>query len=1006
MPQERSNYCLLIGLNPYKEASYSAVEISKRIDTKQKKWQKDSADNQNSLDRRFKASQLLNLVSDMREVMGSNAARSSEFESGRKLLQSKASKLKKDAIILHDGRILLLPGAEDELAKRLKWDDVNGAALITASGINPAKPPVPVAADIKVAYDKIAGVCCFTPMEVLNTLIEMPELEIGTNRLGLKATDDQIRTAFEAVEKRINTVRNGMIANQDAYIQCIRSLKMVLTPDEKLRLLIAYGRCQQALGPAMDTMDEDAGQPFTSNYLDSLLSIYARNAGVDTDLSIAILEEYCYRKRYLANFSRKDSQLTICPHCKGMIEDSEQTIYCPICGGAVKTVCPRCGMHQLSTNQRCVKCGFDFTSGLDSARKTEETIRAKVVSGAVREAAALVEKLHLDFPSFEDLDALQKLTSAATARYDATARRITDDYQVRNLYNLKTTAETVGKEFPNLLADPAVAAHYKEACSKVEEADRLCTEAAAKSGDEAMDLYIRAADRCPDHPDAMARMKDFPPDGPADATIQTREDTVVLRYAVPADRRGMTFCIYRCKGTLPEVDQSTVPLAEIPGGVFQDKTLDPGADYYYKVFAKRWGILSRDYASCGPAIVFREVESAVLDPVADGLLITYTAPRGCSRVRIWRKDGATTAGAGDEVEVQHDNTGKVNDRGLRGGVRYHYLFVAEYDVNGRIERSLGTEYVGETVRYPDPVIDLDIRWNKSDGSYTARWSSTENVALYTAPSKVKMFGTTVPMDDVESWMKKIEPLEIYKDGCRFELPDGAVMFVYPMIPLGRTAIRGRECMITNLRPFRDVEKRISGNECDISMTWPEGAESAIAVVGDKATNANSEHAEKITVSREGYEADRRIRVIMGAAKKKTVTLYAVYDINGAKMNSLGIVLDLYSGVCGKVKYTAKVDAPHSSKHDCQIIVSFDAPDQTAIPPMLMVLTREGIPLKATDGEVIWESDEPLSVTEGKATASFTVPREKSDIARMRLFFSNKEDYNLNRFIHPLYNRRE
>ena len=105
-----------------------------------------------------------------------------------------------------------------------------------------------------------------------------------------------------------------------------------------------------------------------------------------------------------------------------------------------------------------------------------------------------------------------------------------------------------------------------------------------------------------------------------------------------------------------------------------------------------------------------------------------------------------------------------------------------------------------------------------------------------------------------------------------------MIFLYPMVRIGRTAIRGREVMITNLRPFRDVEKKMDGGDCDITVTWPEGAESAIVVVSDPGAREDQPRSEKITVSRELYEKDGRIRILMGRSNKKTVTLLAVYDV--------------------------------------------------------------------------------------------------------------------------------
>lgn len=1002
MPRERESYCLLIGLNPFREDKYSATDITSKIKKKEEAWKKKAEDPQEALKRRFQFSAYAGMVPDMRSTMGSPVLRISEFEAGRKLLKAKASKLRKSAIILHDGSLYLIPGEQDNLAKRIKWDDVTGADILKVSGIVSAKMPRPVPSEIEVAYQKMSDVGLNTPAELLNTLIQMPELEIAINRLDKSCTPDQVRIAFDAVERRLNAIKAGKIPNQDAYIQAIRSLKLVLTPDEKLKMLATYGECMEAMAPAMETMDEDYGLPFTSEYLDNLLSIYANKNGADTQLSRSILEAYCCKKKYLANFSDKDSRLALCPTCKGMVAESDDSTFCPICGNPVRIVCPHCGTNQSVANKSCVRCGINLEGGLKSVRKIEDDIRRMIITGNSDGASKKLDELLEGYPSYPNNSELAKLVDRAVADLRAIRGKTMDDYKIRHFYDLKRVIEKGQKKFPSLLNDKGMAAMYKEACDKTADAERIILRAAAMTGDSAVDMYIQAADRCPDHPEIVVRLKDYPPEGPADATVQVRGDTVLVRFAVPEDRRGMTFCIYRGKDGLPDVGPSTVPLAEIPGSVFLDKTPDPGVDYYYKIYSKRWGILSREFAQYGPAMVLREVTDARLEPIEDGLRVSYVSPKGCSRVRIWRKEGSSAAGNADEIEIVHGNTGTVNDRGLKGDATYNYLFVAEYDVNGRTERSLGSVFSGKTVRYPAPVNDMEVGWNKSDGSYTARWGSKEHVVLYATPKKAKIFGSTMPMDDIEKWMTRVEPLETYDNGCRFDLPDGAVMFLYPMIPLGQTAVRGREVMIANLRPFRDVEKRMSGRDCDLTMTWPDGAESAVVMVSDSAAKADNAKSERITVSREGYEVDRKIRIPLGNSLKKTVTIYAVYGIDDKKLQSIGITLDIYSGVSNKVRYSMATENIKGQRKNVRVNINIECPDQSVVPRCVLVGVAKGIPLKMRDGEVLWDSEGAVRLAGGRATASFDLPKEKADLSRMRLFFPNREDYNLFRFVHPLY----
>ncbi|MDR0309318.1 MAG: hypothetical protein LBH88_00965, partial [Candidatus Methanoplasma sp.] len=428
-------------------------------------------------------------------------------------------------------------------------------------------------------------------------------------------------------------------------------------------------------------------------------------------------------------------------------------------------------------------------------------------------------------------------------------------------------------------------------------------------------------------------------------------------------------------------------------------------DSYYSVYSKRWGILSREAASCGPVIVFREVENVSIEPIEGGLRLIYEKPKGSSRIRIWRKEGTSAAGSGDEVEITHDGGTVIDDYGLKGGVKYHYLFVAEYKNKGRTERSMGTVFSYTATKFPEPVRDMEIRWNKADGSFTAKWKSREKVVLYSSPRKVNMYGRMVKLEDLNAWMKEIQPLETYENGMRFFLPDGAVQYIYPMVPAGKVAVRGKDIMVANLKPFRDMEKRMSGNDCDITMTWPTGAESAVFVIKESspASGPDDLDAERITVTRDAYNKDKMVRIPMGNSKKRVVTMYAVYDVGGERMTSRGMNFDIYSGACSKVRYSMAVEG--SSKTETKVLLSIETdPGIKEFPHVSAIAVKEGIPLKIWDGESIWASNRPIPITSGRATIVFTA-KDKIDISRVRLFFVSENDYNLFRFIHPLYKER-
>ena len=299
---------------------------------------------------------------------------------------------------------------------------------------------------------------------------------------------------------------------------------------------------------------------------------------------------------------------------------------------------------------------------------------------------------------------------------------------------------------------------------------------------------------------------------------------------------------------------------------------------------------------------------------------------------------------------------------------------------------------------PKPVNDLQVSWNKSDGTFTGKWSTDNPVKLYCSEKRYTIQGNMVKMEDIRSWMTEIKPIHEYVDGAKFSLPDGTVQYIYPIIPLGSMGIKGNEVMVTNMKPFRDVEKSLSNKDCILTMTWPDNAIAAKLVISTtEVKDYNDPTAEIVTVSKDEYDEDKLIRIPMGKSPKKCINIFATYKIDGETLLSRGIAIDVYSAECKKVRY--KVEA---GRKGATIDMSMDE-SISMLPEIVMVRTEVGIPLNKRDGEIVWSSNGPVQITGGKCklTADFKV---HSDIEHMRLFFSNEEDYHLFRFIHPLYNK--
>ncbi len=1004
MSDERENYCKLLGLNPFKIREYTEEDIAAQIRTTEERWTKE-AESQSDRTKKYEFSEYLRMMPDIRSTMDSPILREEEFESAKKILQRKATKIRRSAIILHDGGVVIPSKAAEDLASKLNWPGVDGRTIIQASGVKTVPTPHGTAISLTTAFRMLQELGCYTPHEFLNRLISMPELSLTLNNVDENTPYDDVRLTFDTVYRRLSNIKTGKIPNLDIYLQNVRGVKSSLATDDKFDELMEYCRCMKALAGAFEQMEEDAGMPFSRAYIDNLMVTYVNDTDANPELCIRLLEEKCINRLYPANFSEKDSGLGTCPHCRSLINTGPDSQFCPECGAAINAVCPACGTAQTAANNLWIKCGVELAPAMARAKAFEDSIFRLLTAGMTQRAMDELSGLEGAFPLYDSIGTLKAKIRECHEKVSNLVETVSYDFSSLKYYDLKKTVEQGRIDFPSLMEREDVRTRYEEACKKVSEADELCVRAATRDGDEAVELYISASEICPDHPDAVEMLRHYPPEGPGDAEVQTNVDIIELRYAVPEERRGMTFCIYRSEGTYPEVDQSTKPLAEIEGWTYSDKTAVPGVEYFYKIYSKRWGILSEEFAKCGPALVLGEVTNVEFENTDDGFKITYLEPRGAARVRIWRKEAGLAAGTGDEDELFHDNNGTVYDTGLEGGMTYSYLFVAEYEVNGNTERSYGTVFSGTTAALPQPVKDLTIRWDRKHGTYIASWTGPLSATLYYSTMKREIPRGHMSAKELPGIMTRIDPLETEDGVFRFTLPQATVLYVYPVLTSGNTAVVGKEFVLANLHPFRNLTKTLEGNTCRLSMEWPDEAEAAaVEILRRKADG--TEETEELEITRTDYDNDGFVEFQLGGSANTDVAVYAVYTIENEARRSIGLNTSIFSGESCKVDYVVSTSAVKGDRKKTRLEISFNCPGETVIPRCVMVLTDQGIPLRQRDGEVVWESDDPIILSNGRADCSFVMGKEEVDLSRMRLFFPDKRNYNKYRFVHPIYNRRK
>ncbi len=672
-------YCQILGINPFKENEYDEKRLDDIINRATSRWNRESTNIDDSV--RLAASKHLEMKSDISDAMLDPETRREEFDEGRKKLKSKLMPLLKKCVIDEDGKRYAFPRAVNEQLAKINWDGITSDDVPAILELESGRPEPPVSSSVSNSFNYIQNVKASTPAEALNSLIGNPKLRIQCHRLTDSSGLSSVKEAIAECSTRLGFVKLTEFPEQNTYIECLRKLKAL--SDDDLESLIRYCNCYRDLEPAMDALMGECAYVNRAQ-IDELLP-----SSIDLEMAIPILESFCYKKGIGANFSKTDTNLVRCPHCLSLLKGDEETMVCPTCGTPIRAKCPRCGKVQSCTNKVCTACGFDFVKDIERARRLAVSFRTNLKKGNVQAAKA-------------DLVAIKESYSETikTGTLEYELERCTEDLQ--NYTSMATNAYKNGRYYAALKAFNVLHSKYPEVLPNNPELDAMrrssedcfslaqesCLAANRTSDEkERMDLYVKAAEHCMDHPAAREFLRNHPPQGVTDCeAIPTKNGTIMIKFTPLADSKGVSYCIYR--GTdIPVVNEDTDPFEVISKHKaetgFEDKTAESGVKYHYILCSRRWGVLSRPMQHIGPVVAFENVKKVSINPTEDGFHITFDRPEKAHAVRISRclkgdEENCTDLEVGDKNEC--------DDFCLVGNV-YIYYFWTEYKVGNVIESS-------------------------------------------------------------------------------------------------------------------------------------------------------------------------------------------------------------------------------------------------------------------------------------------------------------------------------
>lgn len=652
----------------------------------------------------------------------------------------------------------------------------------------------------------------------------------------------------------------------------------------------------------------------------------------------------------------------------------------------VQCVC--CGSLQPPHIKKCSNCGVPTLESRREAESSLNSIRRSLGRGMVLSSEKEMATLKAKFPYLEGLDSIERSIAQSRSKLDSMKGDALKEYSNGRYYAGMREFSVLLSMFPDGLDDDGEAKSASRRCHEAfDKSESLCRKALnSDSREERARLYASAFDTCPDNPTILSKLSEIPPAGIKDAKAVVQDDgTVRITFENPDPLPGASCDIYRRNGSLPKCTDEFI-LARDVSSPYIDSDVVKGVGYHYVLRGTRDGMASENVAVLGPVVLPPEVEDVKIWPLIGGLHIKYVKPERTTRVRIWRADEDHLDG--EELDIG-DRT-EFDDIGLQPEKKYHYLFVCEFNIEGKLCRSDGVAY--SCITPPEPINDLRVVMLMDESGYQAIWNSRKEVSLYQTPRRVLIPGSIAGIEQLEQHMTRIKPLRKVADGVLIPIPQTNHQYIYPVITQGNLAIVGKPVLITHFPSPESFEYRLIEGFCHIWMGWPGdtiGAEADIKYDDMTIPEAS------FSISREDYNREFLIPL---NGPSGTIKLRLVYKIEEKEYRSKDKEIRFDMRLPVKIRYRLK----HPSTLSTELILDTD-PGIDHIPSVVLVLNRDRLPLNRDDGVKIWESEGSIPLVNGHSSLRFlNYSGTKSDKGKgtVRLFFMKDEDYDRFAIINP------
>lgn len=982
----RPNFFLLLELDPGVD---DWPTIQKRLVDKQRAWSTDKSMGNPKARRRAESS--LALLQEIEAVLKDADARKREAGEARRQQEAAAKERLRDL----DEAIALLktggPCTEEQIQKLVKQsngtvtaDEVrkrlqNAGVPLAGAGGQERRSRVPKAQIDKVTAGKIQQNLEHLGLRTLYDFLERRPQSSS------KALADRAEEIYKENQRLGRTDATASAQNELAGIS-----KSVFRDDAERAKYDNYLAVREMDG-LKDRLELAGGDNFLAREEVDVLIHQARQRGVTAEDARAYIEEYAALRKWGIQRDTSDlpsETLKLCGACGSLAPPTASN--CPRCGAALEIECPRCGARSSNADAACQSCGCHTGDAALVNALLREGERL-ILDGNAAAALRCFDKALLYWPGWKP---------ALDARRRAETRHQERESELAALETLVRGARLTGarsalERFERSHGPAGLDGLKRKIQDGMARAEAAFTQGEARrragDGEKALDHYEEALAACSDFEPAQRALTASPPPPPSKLQALPQGTGFRLSWSAATTGRSVLYRVLRKAGGMPLSPGDGEALGETRGTFLDDTAATPGTPWYYAVFSLRGGVSCQAPAGTGPHLRTAEVEGLEVFAESGGVILCWTAPTGCRRVEVWRRQGKPPSHPGEGTPVPVAGS-DAHDTGLGNGQVYGYLIVAVFDdpVRPGGERfSAGRTATAIPVAPPAAVMDL--RASRNGNSVLLSWTPVPGTLVQIRQaSRLADYtpGLVLPVSQADRFGALVSGAS--SNAAQVSLTSQGQTFFVPLSVTSGTAVAGRAATVTTLDPVSGLKAQRAGAGLVLTWDWPQGSDEALVAWTYERCPEDPLESEggRIRVTRREYErascwllphVERRPHYFSVFTKAPEMDLYS---------SPAQIVETLGQGITVSYQVVVKKALLRRSVQDAWIELTCSS-GGTTLPPLLVVGKPQSVPLSPRDGQLLTEAP-AVCFERGKATLSIPSTCWPAQ-PYVRLFFKNSED---------------